>query len=217
MILYSAIYAEGYPFDMLFEGVIPVRNPAELTPNTGALVIWGGEDISPTLYGEKVSNFTNAQEILSPRDKIEMDLALEAIDIGMPIIAICRGAQLMCALAGGKVIQHTTGHLGDHTIITHDGQTLVTSSLHHQMLYPWFLNHKLLAWSESRSSVYINGDDEDYTFPENAKSGSFIKEPEIVLFPELKTLAIQGHPEFMRANDVFVRYCQELTKDLIRE
>lgn len=213
-ILYSALYRDGYPFSSLFQHTRTTQLPKELAPNSGVLILWGGEDISPSLYGEK-STHSNAHDQPSDRDTLEVNLALEAMDIGMPIIAICRGAQLMCALLGGKVIQDVTGHGREHHITTNTGLTLATSSLHHQMLYPWNIEHELLAWSVSRSEHY-QGEVDEWAFPDHALTETNdIIEPEVMWFPQGKCLAIQGHPEFMREDDAFVQYCQALVNERI--
>jgi carbamoylphosphate synthase small subunit len=200
------------PFDQILDG------RARVTPETvGActhLLIWGGEDISPSIYNKPVGPFTGAGPVPSERDKLEVAACKAAIERGIPIIGICRGAQLLCALAGGELVQDVSGHGRTHFVTTNDGRVLTTSSMHHQMMYPWDVEHELIAWSsEPRSRSYEGVDVEKM----KAKDGSII-EPEIVFFPTINALAIQGHPEFMHANHEFVKYCNELVrKYLIKE
>ena len=59
---------------------------------------------------------------------------IEAQNLGISIIGVCRGAQFLCAFAGGKLIQHMTGHHGDHSITTVDGRVYQSSSDHHQLM-----------------------------------------------------------------------------------
>lgn len=196
------------PFDQMYGDSMKVtaeeiKNGAPIT----GLVIWGGADISPSLYRSAVSANCHASAALSSRDRIEAAACLAAAARGIPIIGVCRGAQLLCALAGGKLIQDVRGHHGDHAITTDDGREYITSSVHHQMMYPWKIEHELIAWSTDRlSSRYETGDGEQDISEHAAK----MVEPEIVYFPRFKGLAIQGHPEFMRATDPFVQYCMEL-------
>lgn len=174
------------------------------------LVIWGGADISPAIYGEKVARHTGATEFLSPRDKLEVDLCTAAINCNLPIIGVCRGAQLLCAMAGGKLVQHVNGHGRSHSIIDTKGRSVTTSSVHHQMMYPWDVEHELIAWSAHRhSDVYIGGDNADIVVAHEKP------EPEIVFFPKIKGLAIQGHPEFMSPDDAFVKYCNDLVVEYL--
>ena len=180
----------------------------------GLLVIWGGGDISPSLYSQYPGSYTRASKHLSRQDKVELSLALAAMERGIPIVGVCRGAQLMCVLAGGKLIQHVSSHGCAHLIDTNDNYSLVTSSIHHQMMFPWGLEHDLLAWCEARSSVHLGENDEEVDFPEEAYKEGNLVEPEVVWFPKIKALAIQGHPEFMQKGDSFVKYSLEKTTKL---
>lgn len=203
------------PFDAVFKGgqlVDITEKLDEQMKEIGALVIWGGEDIATSLYGETGGKWTDATRKLSQRDQEEVTACLAAIDNGIPIIGVCRGAQLLCALAGGKLVQHVSNHnRGDHKIRTWDHKTLVTSSLHHQMMWPYVkdVNFRLLAWSEG----HLSG---TYAFDNETVVRTISKpEPEVVWFPAIKGLAIQGHPEFMEKNDEFVQYCIDLVNQFI--
>lgn len=185
------------PFDTIFESSMKVSPKMIEEGKVDALVIWGGEDISPTIYGERPQPLCGAGVELSDRDHIEVEVCQAAMKVGVPIIGVCRGAQLLCALAGGKLHQHVTGHMGNHEITTHDGQQYVTSSIHHQMMDVSKLrddNYKLIAWTTNKRAQEI---------PDEI-------EPEIVYFPKIKGLAIQGHPEFMDSKDTFVEYTRTL-------
>lgn len=208
--LASAIFPEESPFDLIFDGVYAVKFPEEIKDNTSALILWGGEDISPAIYGHKASKYTDAGERPSYRDRLEIELARAAIERNIPIIGICRGAQLMCALSGGTLIQHVTGHAGpSHDIETDEGKKLWTNSVHHQMMNPFKVDHKLIAWaSPALSKIYIE------QFAEQSRE-DIEKEPEVVWFPQTKSLCIQGHPEFPSATMPFIKYCLDLTKQYI--
>jgi putative glutamine amidotransferase len=220
--LYSALdnYG-GYPFNYLFDVTLPVYSAKDMVSRNGALVLWGGADISPAIYGERPGSKTGADINLSSKDQLELQLAGQAIKLGIPIIGICRGAQMACALAGGKLVQHVDNHTKDHFIATDEGKTVKTTSLHHQMMFPWETDHKLIAWSSPDIATVYKGapneeaeGDVDVVFPEKVDH----KEPEIVYFPGIKALAIQGHPEFIHnEKHEFVVYCQRLVKQYLME
>lgn len=190
--LVSAIYKDFYPFDKLpfVNGLHHTSDPQELTEDD-ILVVWGGADISPSLYKKKLSRHTYAEPVPSRRDAVEWALMQRAKDLGVPIIGVCRGAQMLCALAGGYLIQHVDNHAGPHhVVLTIDGEEIITNSIHHQMMYPWGVKHEMLAKSKHNlSERYF---DED-------KKVQVECEPEYVYFPEVKGFAIQWHPEMMRA------------------
>ncbi len=222
--LYSGLYGGGYPFDELAEKVVPIRYENQLTELNSALVLWGGEDISPWYYKEKATEYTSAPDLPSKRDEQEEGLFRAAVRRGIPVIGICRGAQLACALLGGRLFQHVDAHTQYHPIETKEKKRLIASSLHHQMMVPERLAHhefgevdfELLAWTspKPRSSVYVRGQSQH----SDEKKGEVVTEhpcgvePEVVLWPKQKVLGIQGHPEFMKPDCEFVTYSLDLVK-----
>lgn len=207
--LYSAVYGgDGYPFHAIAKEVKGVQRPEELENPDSALIVWGGSDISPSLYNHPESTHTYPG---GRRDFIEWALMKRAIEMGMPIIGICRGAQMACAAAGGFLIQDVRNHGSNHMVKTIDGDTIKVNSLHHQMMFPYQVEHKLLAWCENPRSVkqgddgslvshYIYKDDQFYV-PEEG-----FKEPELVYFPKIKALGIQWHPEMMTENALATKF-----------
>lgn len=215
----------GHPFDTLYDLVVPVYGGVDVQTVhdlgvDSTLIVWGGEDISPTIYNQVPNAFTGATEALSRRDQLEVEMVGKAMDLGIPIIGICRGAQLMCAMSGGSLVQHVEGHAGGyHKILTDEGEILNCPSLHHQMMYPWPRNGrdgikdvKFLAWCpEPRSSVYYGEPDEKTMEPKELTLQG--QEPEILWIPKTKSLCIQSHPEFIQdLEHPFVKHCLKLTK-----
>jgi len=204
---------EVAPFDQIYnKGLLVTPKAINDGADIDALVIWGGEDISPVLYGDSVSDMCYAEAHTSERDRLEVSAIFAAMARNIPIIGICRGAQLACALAGGRLIQHVDNHGRDHYLETNDGRKIRTSSVHHQMMYPFDVEHEMIAWSEEkRSKRYIIGNNESDPLMTDKC------EPEIIWFPKIKALAIQGHPEFHSdpETDPFVQYCMELVRRYI--
>lgn len=197
------------PFDEVYQHAMQVK-PADIAAGkVDALVIWGGQDISPCLYRQKAAKWCGADDEMSHRDAVEVAVVAEAIKHKVPIIGVCRGAQLVCAVAGGKLVQHVTHHGGDHFITTKDGRKLTTNSYHHQMMYPFDIKHDLIAWStENRSALYLGETGEMQEMHDKV-------EPEVVYFPEIKALGIQGHPEFLDKDDEFVKYSNQLVREYL--
>ncbi len=104
-------------------------------------------------------------------------------------------AQLLCALSGGKLIQHVVGHSGDHMLQTHDNHQLRVNSIHHQMMFPYTLpknDYKVLGWSRRPlSRTYLDGNNKENWLPNN------FRECEIVKFNKTQSFAVQFHPEMM--------------------
>ena len=207
-VLYSALYSSFSPFHVLVKNVKRIFKPTELQEIDSYLVVWGGEDIATSLYNEVPNKFC-AGNSLSSRDIFERDLILKAIELKIPVIGICRGAQLACALLGGKLVQHVNNHGSDHLIATNNNKIMSSSSLHHQMMIPAG-QYQILAESyPAPLSLYYIGENELHL---NIKI-----EPEIVLWPDQLVLGIQGHPEFMSYDSLFVQHCLQLVQETFNE
>ena len=77
------------------------------------LVLTGGPDVDPALYGAERDPHT--QPPRHDRDAWEGALATAAIRRGVPVLAICRGVQLLNAVLGGTLVQHVPDVTGaDH-------------------------------------------------------------------------------------------------------
>jgi len=74
-----------------------------LLPRFQGLVLTGGADLSPTSYGETA--LKDAWRGERQRDRWEMALYHAAIAQGLPVLAICRGAQLINVAEGGTLWQ----------------------------------------------------------------------------------------------------------------
>lgn len=77
------------------------------------LVLTGGADVDPARYGEAPAERTSAPRV--QRDEWEMALARGALDRDLPLLAICRGLQILNVILGGTLHQHlpdVAGHEG---------------------------------------------------------------------------------------------------------
>jgi putative glutamine amidotransferase len=71
-----------------------------------ALLLSGGADVHPAFYGQSIDS--TVQETLTidgPRDALELPLARQALQDDVPILCICRGAQVINVAAGGTLWQ----------------------------------------------------------------------------------------------------------------
>ncbi len=122
-----------------------------------ALLLTGGDDPDPALFGEEPH--PNIELVDSRRDLFEIALVRGAVDRGLPVFGICRGAQLLNIALGGDIyqdiaaqtdssLQHTQRRLDDgpwHEIDVEpnsrlgallkdslSGQSMRVNSFHHQ-------------------------------------------------------------------------------------
>jgi putative glutamine amidotransferase len=80
---------------------ISVKHPAD-SKTLSALVIGGGNDISPEHYGGDIHEKVKADP---ERDKLEIDWIKFALQNNFPLLGICRGAQLINVVCGGNLHQ----------------------------------------------------------------------------------------------------------------
>jgi gamma-glutamyl-gamma-aminobutyrate hydrolase PuuD len=115
-------------------------------------VFSGGADVDPALYGAEPHPETDSPQ--SRRDAGELALLAAALERDMPVLAVCRGFQLLNVVRGGDIVQHlpeevghdehraVPGRFGVHPVEVADGTRLASivgersdvPSHHHQAL-----------------------------------------------------------------------------------
>jgi putative glutamine amidotransferase len=203
-------YIGGYYPQLFSKEIKHIVSPKQLVDNYGTpadlMVLWGGEDISPCIYGELPHRAYSGSQT-SKRDKCEINLVRACKQLDIPILAICRGAQLVCAMGGGALYQHVDNHEGcHHEIVMAGGQVYQSNSAHHQVMIPG-KGMEVIAVAKCRSDwKYRNSnkpiqDDSD--------------EVEILYIPEFRCLGIQGHPEWLSREHDLVKLTHKLTKEYL--
>ena len=84
----------------------PMRDPAlagELLDRVDGLVLSGGEDVDPGLYGARRHPATEPPH--AARDAWELALIEAARERATPVLAICRGMQILNVALGGTLVQ----------------------------------------------------------------------------------------------------------------
>jgi putative glutamine amidotransferase len=114
------------------------------------LIFSGGSDLGPDLYGQEAHPETLG--VVEERDRAELALLQRALERDMPVLAICRGSQVLNVARGGDLVQHlpdvvgderhkhTPGTFADHDVTLEEGTRLAdllgdrapVKSHHHQ-------------------------------------------------------------------------------------
>lgn len=177
--------------------------------NADLVMFTGGEDVSPSVYGEKAHPRTHS----SPgRDDAESVQFIKAYSLSKKMIGICRGSQFLCAKAGGKLVQDQENPQFSHGVSTYDGKHITVTSTHHQAMWPWNLGKdewKLIAWSKDISKFHEGGNRNEMVNEGPAEG----REVEMAYFKEIDALGIQGHPEMVYYSTMyteFINYCVDL-------
>lgn len=210
----------GYEESIRAAGGVPLVLPfAEeivldgLFEQLDGLLLTGGADVDPRLYGEIPLSACGPVE--TERDELELHLIRKAWEKDLPILAICRGAQILNVAFGGTLYQDIPSQLGlppkrhsrsdvefhcVHEVRTvpgtriseWSGTQLGVNSLHHQAV-------KMLA------SVFVPA---AYSVEDDVLEGFESSEKRFVI-------AVQWHPERLSARrneaarlfDEFVKEC----------
>ena len=80
-----------------------VNRPADVVRTFDGVLLAGGGDVLPSIYGETAHPTFGAAE--PGRDEYEIELATLARDADLPLFAICRGIQVLNVARGGTLIQ----------------------------------------------------------------------------------------------------------------
>lgn len=109
----ACLLPSGYLRSLADAGASPVVLPVQderdsalesLLERLDGLVLSGGPDVDPARYGAEPH--PRSQPPRTPRDERELALLETAEAIGLPVLAICRGMQLLNVSRGGTLVQH---------------------------------------------------------------------------------------------------------------
>ena len=101
------VLSRAYADAIAAAGGVPVVTaehcPEDLALLCDGLVLSGGEDIEPEMFGETILNDTVVLD--TERSEFEIPLIRAFLAEGKPILAICRGSQILSCLLGGDLWQ----------------------------------------------------------------------------------------------------------------
>lgn len=194
--------------------------PIILTPhnreieNLDLLILPGGADINPWTYGEIPHFNTGTPNVML--EYFDAVMLPQYIESGIPIFAICRGAQKLWTLAGGSLDQHNNWHAQSES---------GTNDVAHGLCYTQdYKNWKgLLNKVNSRHHQTMDASGISKGIPdildviaysEANKSNSYF--PQIVEMFKFKTKEIYGvqfHPEDLPENELIPQIINSLLKN----
>jgi putative glutamine amidotransferase len=224
-------YMEGvyvhhdYHKSVAANGGIPIILPfinseiaIETLPICDGIILSGGEDVDPKFYGQ--DPHPNLGPTTPERDSAEIAIVKYALENDIPILAICRGVQILNVALGGTLIQDIPSQVNepilhsqkiDRSQDTHwaivskdsklyqllDSERIRVNSLHHQALGRIANDLRIVA-----------------------QSSDGIVEAVEYNHPTTFTMGVQWHPESMAAtnkemNNLFAEFIKSSSKVLV--
>lgn len=115
--LESALVPAAYVRSVVRAGGSPLLVPPgasveETLSAVDGLIFSGGSDLDPSLYGEEAHAETVG--VVRERDDFELSLMRAALEQDVPVLAICRGSQVLNVALGGRLEQHVPDRVGSN-------------------------------------------------------------------------------------------------------
>lgn len=164
--------------------------------NSDLVILCGGEDVSPSFYGEPLHPATRSSPARDARTSILLE---KAVKEGVPVVGICRGAQFLNVACGGRMYQHVHNHTKRHQVRDlPTGKVHWVTSTHHQQM---IANDELCV---VRAVAYRM----DYPIRQTMEGGvqreylgvdgykGVMDEMEVLYYPHIDGLCFQPHPEY---------------------
>jgi putative glutamine amidotransferase len=140
----TAAYVSALESAGLIPLIIPPLSSADaasaVLDSVAGLVLTGGEDVDPARYGEK--RHEKVLSVSAARDTTETALIKEAQRRGTPVLAICRGIQILNVALGGTLVQDIASQC--ETTIEHDESSARNSRTHEVSVEPGSLIAKAM-------------------------------------------------------------------------
>jgi gamma-glutamyl-gamma-aminobutyrate hydrolase PuuD len=146
------------------------------------LIFSGGSDVGPDTYGQHAHPETKG--VAPERDRAELALLQRALERDLPVLAVCRGSQVMNVALGGDLVQHlpevvgdekhkhTAGEFADHDVDLQSGTRLAAllgnrapvKSHHHQGFGRLGEGLREAAWAEDGTLEAIEDPERRFAF-----------------------------------------------------
>ncbi len=180
------------------------------------MLLTGGADVCPMLYGEKLHPETRFN---MARDLAEIGHVKRAHHQRMKV-GICRGGQLLNVLSGGRMWQHVNNHAitGTHEVQLWFMDTVLNmSSRHHQMMIPG--TNGLVLGEAKEATRFESFAEGPVTLTPEQRMANGWNDTEIVYYEETHSLCYQPHPEDDDddAQDFFFALIDEYWSDQLHE
>lgn len=202
------LHFSDYPHSVALAGGLPVELTRDadvegIVERLDGLVLTGGADVDPEHYNREPEDELGAIE--PERDRWEIELFAAARAKGIPVLAICRGLQLVNVIYGGTLRQHVelsegaghpqwevSGRQPTHDVDVVEGT--ITGGLFESSIKVNSLHHQVV--EEVGEGLIVS-----------AKASDGVVEG--LETPDGSVVAVQWHPELLKAPDPTFRWLVE--------
>jgi putative glutamine amidotransferase len=176
-------------------GGVPVAtdvwaDPEELLERADALILNGGTDVAPQLYGAEPLERTDAPN--RGRDDFELRLARGALERAVPVLGVCRGMQVLNVACGGTLVQD----LGDGGPVKHYVRDPWDAPVHDVAIEPGSCLARAFGSGTSVNSVHHQAIDQ-IGAPLRATARAEDGVIEAIEDEHGRVVGVQWHPEFL--------------------
>ncbi len=156
------------------------------------LIISGGWDLNPSMYGDIVDGSNNIDDVI---DELDFKVIEYAYNNDIPLLGICRGIQSINVFFGGSLKQDIIGHMNcEHEIFkVNDSKWIL--DLENKFIVNSY-HHQAIRTLGSGLNILYNGED---------------LEVEMIEHESKKIVGVQFHPELDLNNLAFLHILKEFT------
>lgn len=103
--LLAALDALGWEGELIATAEQPVDSTIAMARAADLVVLMGGEDVHPAFYGGALE-YPEAGHHVAAADVADISVVRDAVARRAPLLAVCRGAQVVNVALGGTLVQH---------------------------------------------------------------------------------------------------------------
>ncbi len=148
---FTAALGHSYLRSVTLAGGAPVIIPITDDPDVldaclggvDGVIVPGGPDLPPSDYGE--TPLPMVEEVAPPRRGFDMRLCRRAIELGLPVLGICHGCQVVNVALGGSLYQDILTEFPDSPLA------------HRRRLFPYYTSHPVSVEPGSRVAAILGG------------------------------------------------------------
>ena len=198
----------GYLEGLKKQGAIPFILPLHMSEeefkqidqNTDGYLFTGGQDVEPSLYGETKAAYCG--ETYEDRDCLERMIYQTALRENKPVLAICRGIQLINTLHGGTLYQDLDRQFGGTVKLEHHMEAPYNRTVHGVRIMKHSPLHRVLKKEKLQVNSYHHQGIKELGKGLEVMAAADDGLIEGVYVPDKKFVwAVQWHPEFIYQED----------------